>query len=304
MITPDTAAASGGLTASYLFWRWLKEPSWESAICAGAGVAFALLAKLTWIILMAVLPLTFILWARRRSRAAVGLSEIGQLFVIISMAVYLLNLAYRFDGTWMPLRSYAFSSTFLGGPPEDRDGETGNRFRHSIVGLCPIPLPRDYVYGIDLQKLDFEQGGRSYLRGEWKNDGWWYYYLYAAAIKLPLGTWLLSLLAVWISARQQSGDTHWRDDIVVLAPAAVVFVLVSSQTGLNRHFRYVLPCLPFAFIWIGKAAHCIELGGGAARRLAARRPLCGPSAAASGSTRIVSRTLTNWQEAPHGATSI
>ena len=33
----------------------------------------------------------------------------------------------------------------------------------------------------------------SYLRGEWRKEGWWYYYLYGLAMKVPLGVWALAL---------------------------------------------------------------------------------------------------------------
>ena len=34
-------------------------------------------------------------------------------------------------------------------------------------------------------------GGASYLFGERRMNGWWYYYLVALAVKVPLGFWLL-----------------------------------------------------------------------------------------------------------------
>jgi hypothetical protein len=34
-----------------------------------------------------------------------------------------------------------------------------------------------------------------------------------------------------------------------------VLVLVSSQDGFSGHFRYVLPALPFAFIWMSQVAN-------------------------------------------------
>ena len=37
---------------------------------------------------------------------------------------------------------------------------------------------------------------------------------------------------------------------MLAAPATCVFVLVSSQTGFNHHYRYVLPTYPFVFILI------------------------------------------------------
>ncbi len=46
---------------------------------------------------------------------------------------------------------------------------------------------------------------------------------------------------------------------MLLLPAISVLVLVSSQTGFNIHSRYVLPALPFLFVWMSKAARSIEL---------------------------------------------
>ena len=65
-----------------------------------------------------------------------------------------------------------------------------------MAGAIPVPLPADFVQGIDVQRLDFERGMPSYLRGQWAEHGWWYYYLYVMVVKMPLGTWGLALLAV------------------------------------------------------------------------------------------------------------
>jgi hypothetical protein len=71
-------------------------------------------------------------------------------------------------------------------------------------------------------------------------------------------------------ARSPSGDSEgtggqrywagWRNELTLLLPAAVVFLLVSSQLGFTIHLRYALPCLPFGFIWISKVARSLELG--------------------------------------------
>ena len=54
MITPDTGATALGVTASYVFWRWLKKPGWPLALGAGLALGLALLTKTTWIILFAL----------------------------------------------------------------------------------------------------------------------------------------------------------------------------------------------------------------------------------------------------------
>jgi hypothetical protein len=92
------------------------------------------------------------------------------------------------------------------------------------------------------------------LRGEWRKGGWWYYYLYAIAVKVPLGVWVVGVLAAFLTLIRREYSSGWRDELVVLAPAAILLILVSSQTGFNHHLRYVLPIFPFAFIWLSKVA--------------------------------------------------
>jgi hypothetical protein len=122
-------------------------------------------------------------------------------------------------------------------------------------------LPKCYAEGIDLQWHDIELGKPSYLRGRWQDRGWWYWYLYALAVKVPLGTWALVVLGIALRAVRQIAKSHgdpfatrevasWRDELVLMAPAIAVLLLVSSQTGFSKYLRYVLPMFPYVFIWI------------------------------------------------------
>ncbi len=288
LITPDLSAAAVGVTAAYVFWCWLRRPNGAWTLLAGLTLGLAALTKMTWVILFALWPLLWLVWGvveRRRLRAECRrskgevqqadspgsslptlnaqrstLRQLGMLATIVVLGVYVVNVGYGFDGTFQRLGEYRFASRTLGGE-EHGEGKTeagNNRFEGTLLEGVPVPLPRDYVTGIDLQKWDFEKGKWSYLRGEWKHGGWWWYYLYAAAVKEPLGTWcLLGLAAVaaW-RVRREGGD--WRDTLVLLAPGLAVFVLVSSQTGFNRYLRYVLPAFPFVFIWASQAVRLIE----------------------------------------------
>jgi len=133
--------------------------------------------------------------------------------------------------------------------------DEGNRFTGSWVGSIRIPLPMSYVLGIDLDQGVLDRAQTAYLRGQWRTEGgWWYYYLYALAIKVPLGTWCLALLAAFCRVRFKEGSASWRDEVVLLAPAVVVLALFSAQTSLNKHFRYVLPIFPFLYVWMSQVA--------------------------------------------------
>ena len=72
-IGPDAGAAAMGVAAAYLYWRWLREPTWARAVAAGAGLGLALLTKTTWIVLFAVWPLLWVVWcgAGRKGAGAV-----------------------------------------------------------------------------------------------------------------------------------------------------------------------------------------------------------------------------------------
>ncbi|MGH7137803.1 MAG: hypothetical protein ACREHD_18800, partial [Pirellulales bacterium] len=182
----------------------------------------------------------------------------------------MLNVAYGFEGSFKPLGQLPFVSHVL--TKENEAPATGrvNRFRDSWLGELPVPLPENYLLGIDQTKAEFEAGKRSYLHGRWKLGGWWYYYLYGLAVKVPLGTWGLFLFAIWMRVAAASPKSNvqcpksedgsavseavtWREEVVLLAPAASVLVIVSSQAGSNA-LRYVLPAFPFVFVWISSIA--------------------------------------------------
>jgi hypothetical protein len=255
MITPDTGAAACGLAACYLFWRWLRESTWGRAVAAGLVLGLAELCKATWVILFPLWPLLWVAWRLTRGPDGPSRSwrrEGLQVGLALFLALEALNLGYGFEGTGERLGRLPFVSRAL-----TREGDSGgreNRFAGTWLGKVPVPLPRNYLLGVDVQRHEFEAGYRSYLRGEWRHGGWWYYYLYGLAVKLPLGTLLLFLLALVSAAAGRRAGPGWRAEAVLLAPAVLLLALVSSQTGFNHHLRYVLPALPFLFIWAGRAA--------------------------------------------------
>jgi hypothetical protein len=269
MITPDAPAASLGVTALYLYWRWLKHAGWPRAITSGLAFGIAELTKTTWIVLFGLLPLLWFAWRiTDRHRLSRGESEdssapdrgtpsLWQLATILLLALYVINLGYGFEDSLTPLKKFLFVSRALGGAEAHQ--EPGNRIADSWFGEIPIPVPANYLKGIDVQRYDFEKGKVSYMLGVQEDRGWWYWYLFALAVKVPLGTWLLSLVALLAAVRYRLVRADWRDTLVLITPALVVFVLVSSQTGFSRYLRYVLPIAPFCHIWIAQAGRAIAL---------------------------------------------
>ncbi|MGO8747045.1 MAG: hypothetical protein ACLQNE_13740 [Thermoguttaceae bacterium] len=264
---PDAAAAALGLVAVDTLRTWLRNPNWPRAVAAGACLGLLPLAKLTWIIAFGLWPLIWCLWAlpiylAKADTRSLPLPPFRQLAAIVFLGLYALNMGYLFDGTCRPLGRCVFHSELLRGQEVSGTQEppaVENRFAGTWVGKVPVPLPADFVQGMDTQRYDLERGVPSYLRGQWSDHGWWYYYLYALTIKEPLGTWCVLALAVGATIFRRGYSASWRDETLVLAPGLAVLIFVSSQTGFSLHLRYILPALPFLFVWISKVGRVFEI---------------------------------------------
>jgi hypothetical protein len=284
-ICPDSAAASMGILCAWYLRKWLIDQRWRSAILAGAVLGLCWLTKSSWLILVVIIPLLVITTHRRVPGRSV--MQCAMLFVT---AIYVLNSGYAFNGSFQPLGEYRFFSRTLAG--NDADGalrpriasHAGNRFEDTILRSVPVPLPQSFVEGIDLQKWDFEDGKWSYLRGEHKFGGWWYWHAYAVAVKTPLGLLLVLGFCAAVDLRalvkhrrrvsttcDRSGacpaqpQSELWECLLLLIPAASLFVLVSSQTGFSRYLRYVLPCYPFVFIYASRVFSAESVRTGWAR---------------------------------------
>ncbi len=259
LITPDVGGAAFGLLACYCFGRWLSKPTFPRSAAAGAALALALLAKSTWIIAFALWPCIWLgLTVVGREGLRARLREAAGLGVMLIVALFALNAGYAFSGACERLGDYTFvSSTLAGTSPDGAAGYRGNRFATSSLRWIPVPVPRDFLLGLDTQKRDFENKMWSYLRGEWRLGGWWYYYTYAFAVKTPIGSQLLigaslAMMLLGVPRGPMLGEA------VLLVTAAAVTFVVSVNTGFNHHFRYVAPALPLLYVLAGRNAHWLR----------------------------------------------
>ena len=255
LFTPDVPAAAMGLAAAYTFGRYLTAPTPGGALAAGALLGLANLTKMTWVVLF---PLWIVAaaWGRRtgeptnRRRLACGTAA------VLAIGLWVLNGGYGFEGTGRRLGELPFVSRSLGGAETvTRDDGVGNRFAGTWLGRVPLPVPENWIRGIDVQRRDFETPRRSYLFGEWKEGGWWYYELAAVAVKEPVGWFVLAALAVWSRMRdpRPGPPPDAVPAIVLWLPPLVVCGLVSAQTNMSHHPRYLLPAYGFAFVAAGGA---------------------------------------------------
>lgn len=299
-LTPDAHATALGLAANYLFWLWLRQPTWGRAGAAGIVLGLALLTKTTWILLLVLWPVVWTAWRlvgrsqyRPRTEFHPSIPRGLQLALMILLGLHVLNLGYLYDGTFRRLGDFRFISRTLGGQP---DGKEGNRFQETLLAALPVPLPAQYVIGADVQKRDFERHPVSYFRGRTYRHGFWYYYLYALGVKVPLGTWLLVAAALVFELSRRARLCPRRDEVVLLTPLVFLLAIVSAETDYSAHFRYALPIVPYAFIWIGQVGAGVN---GAALRLVGARRLRHLSWAAVVLTGLCWSAASSLAVAPH-----
>lgn len=263
---PDALAGALAVLGVYTFRRWLLEPGWFRAAISGFCLGLLPLTKLTWAVAFGIWPLMWCLWRvidkkRNADPDRRPHPPFTQLAFILFAGLYTLNLGYLFEGTFLPLGQHTFVSRLFAGV-DTRDihpaWHEGNRFAGTWLGAIPIPIPANFLRGIDLQRLDFERGLPSYLRGRWADHGWWYYHIYALMLKEPLGTWCLAVTALALTVFGRERRFHWRDDLIVMIPAGAILLLVSSQTGFSAHARYAIPALPLLLVWASKAGQILR----------------------------------------------
>ena len=244
VVTCDLACTACGILTGYTFWCWLQRFHTRTAIVAGIVMGMAQLTKLIWIIWFGLTPLLWCVWivTEKQSCKAVWRSA-SQLVLVLVIAVFVVNLGYCFERTCQPLPRDRYEHAFA----------LGSKLS-GYLAKVPVPLPANYLRGVhDVQRL-MTASHASYLRGEWKDKGWWYYYLYGIVVKLPLGTLSLIVFTLW---HYLDVNIRWRDALVIIVPAGEIVFLVSSLDGMSHHFRYILPAFPFVFVWLAVALQSV-----------------------------------------------
>lgn len=269
VVTSDMPSAVASMFASFAFWDLLCEKTlhFRRLVFSGLTLGIALLSKFT-LVFLPVFWIVFLLCfrlSRHLSKAHRGVEiedrpvvswslYLFKIPMVFLVAGFVVNLGYLFRGSFEKLGNYQFvSETFAGShlqsPPGVSTGLPTNRFQRSFLRNVRIPLPKDYLVGIDLQKRDFEGAYLSYADGVWSTHGWWWYYAYALLFKEPVGILALGLLGALSVASCKSLRPV---DIYIALHAVGFFLVVSSQTGFSHHLRYLLPAYPYMILIISR----------------------------------------------------
>ena len=258
----DVAAAATILLALYALQHWLVTARRRDALVFGLAAGVAVATKFSAIPFLGLSVLTLALvrigLGGRAGRAAPSPAAGAGGAVHAPWRVWPAGLAIAALAALLPLwlvyapRSpdpagvafrfnWAVSYLLLShGPP------------HALgVLLAHLWLPRelkDLVNGVVAVKAHNDTGHLSYLLGEVRRDGWWYFYLVALAVKTPIPLLLGAPFGLaWLARQGWRRADAWPLAPLVLVITVLGFASVFSRINIGvRHILIVYPFLALA----------------------------------------------------------
>jgi hypothetical protein len=243
LATLDMACAATVTIALYAFIRCLENPAWQRLILLGAVLALAFLCKFSSLAFLGSCFLCAFVYAALGERGA-SLREVQwrRLFVrvlIVAGVVFVLLWAgYRFSCTRM---IWAHSGPHL---RIDRVFAKTPLLRNLAYKATEIPIPlTQFVRGIYKVRSHNASGHGSYLLGEYRETGWWYFFPVVVGVKTPIGFLILAGCGIFAILRSFRSSL-WQQHLTVIFPVAIMLVCMSSRINIGvRHILAIYPLL-------------------------------------------------------------
>jgi hypothetical protein len=227
----DVGAACFFTLSLYWLWRFAGEGTWHNLLWAGSLLGCALASKGTAVVLPPVFVALMLLSAGRypgrdRADGRVAAPALASPFAAEALRKRLL------------LSLSALALMFL--------TAFGVLYTVYLFPADPFAYAREVLLGQMVRDPSYLY----YLMGEFRREGWWYYFLAAYVVKTPIPMLLLIPLALWHWLRERRG---WFHEVFLLLPALALVAIVSAK-AYNVGVRYLIPAYPFLFIFVSRTA--------------------------------------------------
>ena len=265
------------LTASaWSIWAMLQHVTARTIILSALSIAAALLSKLSSLALVPIALLLFLiqLLARRPLKVSIFgefyarslTSKLAWLALVVALqTLVVLTIFWSFYG----FRYSAFA-------PVQGEGGRFARSWEQVLGTAgswtPVIqfaqdhhlLPEAYLYGFAFG-LTQNTSRQAFLNGEYREEGWWYFFPYTMLVKTPLPLFILLAVAgagAAVKTRNLVGKTAFPSAAcaktwyatIPLWVLLVVYWGFALTSQLNIGHRHILPTYPPMFVLAGAAA--------------------------------------------------
>jgi hypothetical protein len=244
----DALSAEAIGFACFFAWRCVGRPTWGRLVGAGVAVGIAMAIKQTAFVLpLVVAAYVVVFWLGSRLRparwpAAVPFRRAIRLACWGALIVFLtIWAADRFD--YSAPQEHGLGVVRY--PMGTKIAPVYDLLNRLTIQPMPAGMWISSVFEGHNVKLE---GHWSYLFGEYRRFGWWYYFPVVMTYKVPLGIfglWVMALVAVF-----------WRrpafEEWSILLPA-LIFGTFIAWSGINYGFRHFLGPYFFLLMFTGRA---------------------------------------------------
>lgn len=250
LATLDMACAATLSAALYQLMRWLENPIWQRSVGLGAALSLTLLTKFSSIgflaacIAVGAAYYVIVSAGDRSNMYRQFRSRIGPALITVGCALVFLWAGYRFSLTPLSVQVGAH-------PSIDSRTEGHPLIRHIAYTISELPLPLTPFIGGIVQVYEHNQHGHdSYLLGEYRNNGWWYFFPVVVAVKTPIG-FLLLCCAGMVATLWRLRVTPWQQSLTALFAIAIFLFCLTSRIDLG--VRHILSIYPLLALMAGQA---------------------------------------------------
>ena len=248
LATTDMASCATVVLALYALTRCVETPSVARLAQLGAALALAFLSKFSSAAFLGACfasALVYFVVADRRRLAAWHRLP-ARIAIVSGIAFALAWAGYGFSTPSMAglyaVTTHGTELNLPAVPPSDT--LAGGMFR------MPLPLS-PAIKGMQELYSHNARGHQSYLLGEARGHGWWYFFPFVLAVKTPIGFLLLAAGGTFLVLRVLR--THsWQRHLAVIFPLAILCVCMASK--INLGVRHVLAIYPLLAALAGYAA--------------------------------------------------
>jgi 4-amino-4-deoxy-L-arabinose transferase-like glycosyltransferase len=236
LVTTDLPFACFMFGSVYFLWRTCRDQTTGNVLGVSTCVALATTTKFSAVLLIPIVAILILLAVARRAMTLRFALVVVTAIVVSTLAAIWAVYGFHYEpsraGAWVFQIHDPRTSTF--------SGVASVAAWIDAHHLLPNAFTQGFVYSVSsAQHLG------TYLAGEYSDDGWWYYFPVAFALKTPLALMALSAVGIitWARRRQLG---HGVGAFVLVS--VTVYLGAAMASGINVGVRHILPLYPFVLL--------------------------------------------------------
>ena len=248
----------------YYFWKYLNTNEKKYLIYTGIFYGLALSAKVTALFLIPIFFINYLIFNHNIQQANLKKIILTILTIVIlswftltlvhigdARPLYDINDPFYQHGIGLEFRSEEKLESIL-----DKVATEDSYLRPYLKKfITEVPIPGATFYQAIYTHSQDSSGGKdtgriSFLHGEWKEGGWWYFYFVAFLIKEAI-----PILIFWLASFvffKWTKHKEWKTELSLLTPVIIWIFIFSFITRIDTGFRHMLLVFPFLFVFSSK----------------------------------------------------